>query len=249
MKSCILIAILPALLLSGCAMDELKIGQYQARGVVTVPPVETRTVSATAQAIEAATPWRAVIDLLASVLPYSGQTRRKAMEERVNYTEERSMSLFSLKMKGSPAAMAPTSGEGESKVGWVPPVNESVAQGSVVCPNCGTVMAQLDKAPSGNFNPPYEGQVLRCPTEGCSCWWAWKAEPTYGRAHWVEVGPNEPDTSIVCPQCHLEMEKGPLSELVWKTYHCTKCNNRYKWGLNQATKMSIVNWKRLNPWE
>ncbi len=77
------------LIMSGCHMQ---IASYRSKGIVEP---DTRVVmSETGQLAQAAFPWQAVADFLAEVLPTLGQTRRKAIDEKVGYTEEREFTLF-----------------------------------------------------------------------------------------------------------------------------------------------------------
>jgi len=85
MKKILLILMLAPFLLVGC----VTIGEYQAEGIVEVP--ESPGISV------AATPWtiaEKLFSLLGEVIPTVGQTRRKAMEERVNYKETRRFTIF-----------------------------------------------------------------------------------------------------------------------------------------------------------
>lgn len=97
----LLLLLIPALALSGCAVRSVKIGQAYSEGIVTVPETP-RTVGASAASI--------IANFLTSVLPTMGQTRRKAMEERMNYTERRGISVFSIEYqdkKDEPEAVEP----------------------------------------------------------------------------------------------------------------------------------------------
>ena len=76
---------LAAVMLEGC---DVRICRYESEGIVEMP--ESKPSMAVA-----AFPWPVVVTFLEKVLPYAGQTRRKAMEERVNYQERRSFTLFS----------------------------------------------------------------------------------------------------------------------------------------------------------
>ena len=112
MKPWICLAILPALLfLGGCAMESLDCGHYTTETQVTP---SQGTLMATGDPIAESMPWKVVFDYLTGI-GYDTAVK-EAIKEHIGYKRTRSIKLFSLKMKGSPAAMAPTSGEGESEV-------------------------------------------------------------------------------------------------------------------------------------
>lgn len=99
MKAMLLLSCVSALFfLQGCSVERIEIVKAEAEGIVTVPenPATVVAQSETVQVVEAVFPWKSVVDMLGTALPYFGQTRRKAMQERVNYEERRSFSLFSI---------------------------------------------------------------------------------------------------------------------------------------------------------
>ncbi len=86
MKKLIALLVILPIFMVGC----VTIGEYRAEGIVEVP--ESPGI-----AIAAAGPWTIAEKLwsfLTNVVPTAGQTRRKAMEERVNYTERRRLTIF-----------------------------------------------------------------------------------------------------------------------------------------------------------
>ena len=244
MKTIVLLCGLCALLLlQGCAVDGVGVLNYHAKGKVTIPEpdVALGMKAEGAQVAEAVAPWKMFIDMLTSTLPYAGQTRRKAMEERVNYEEERSFSLFSLKYKPGvdPVATAPQP-EPEPELDTTAVAIEPDTK-TVSCPNCGTEMGELRKMGAG-YGARW-GDIYTCPNNVCGTAWTWKPPEGGGMAQWVNVGQNQELLTISCPMCHVEMGKAKRATLAWKVFACPQCRRKWKWSVNPRSKVRYFSWE------
>lgn len=81
--------------LGGCELRELVVCEYEAKGIVKVPEPGPSMAEIKSPALQP------LYDLLAAVLPTMGQSRRKAMEEKINYEEWRVFRPLRLKFTKS----------------------------------------------------------------------------------------------------------------------------------------------------